>query len=88
MSADKEGLRKSSEPRMGRAAMLAAANAATDEEVRELPDVRPATPRVSSMTCSKALRRGLGSALMRATVARLTGDDLIAIGAYAAPRLP
>jgi cytochrome c553 len=33
-------------------------------------------------------RRGLGSALMRATVAKLTDDDLIAIAAYTASRLP
>jgi cytochrome c553 len=33
-------------------------------------------------------RHGLGSALMRASVAKLTEDDLIAIAAYTASRLP
>jgi cytochrome c553 len=33
-------------------------------------------------------RHGLGSALMRATVAKLTDDDLIAIAAYTASRQP
>jgi cytochrome c553 len=36
----------------------------------------------------QGVRRGLGSALMRATVAKLTEDDMIAIGAYTASRLP